>query len=62
MDHLLIQSTNLMMFICALVTLSAAILLFYSKFKYDSRHNPEVIKIFKSIEPDFVKKRRKKIE
>ena len=60
LDYLLIQSTNLMMFICALVTLSAAILLFYSKFKYDSRHNPEVIKIFKSIEPDFVKKRREK--
>ena len=60
LDSQLIQSTDVMMFICALVTLSAAILLFYSKFKYEPGQNPEVIKILKSIEPTFVKKRREK--
>ena len=57
-DHLLIASTNLMMFICAVVALSAAILLFYSLLKYDEGTNPKIIKIFKSIEPDWVRKRR----
>ncbi len=33
LDSLLVQSTNLMMFICILVTFSATVLLFYSKFK-----------------------------
>lgn len=58
LDPLLIQSTNAMMFICALVALSAALLLFYSKFRHKHEHNPKVIEIFKSIEPTFIKKRR----
>lgn len=60
LNPLLIQSTNAMMFICLLITLSAAILLFYSKFGFkDEGYDPKVIEIFKSIEPERIKKRRK---
>lgn len=41
LDPLLVQSTNLMMFICILVTFSATVLLFYSKFKYE--HTPNEV-------------------
>lgn len=34
-NQLFVQSSNLMMFICILLNVSAAILLFYSKFRYD---------------------------
>ena len=59
LNFLLIQSINLIMFICILITLSAAILLFYSKYKYEHAPNKDVINIFKRIEPEWVKKRRK---
>ena len=58
-DHLLIQSTNLMMFICILVTLSATILLFYSKYKYEHAPDENVVKLFKRIAPEWAKKRMK---
>ena len=58
-DSLLIQSTNLMMFICILVTLSATILLFYSKFKYEHTPNKNVVELFKRIAPKWAKKRMK---
>jgi MFS family permease len=57
LDYLLIQSINLMMFICALLSLSAAVLLLYSKYKYEMGINENVVKIFKSITPEFIKKR-----
>ena len=60
LDYLLIQSSNLMMFICALLALSAAILLLYSKYKYDKGLNEEVVKIFNSITPKRIMKKRKK--
>ena len=56
-DHLLIGSFNLMMFICVIVALSAAILLFYSKFKYGFSPNEGTVKFFKRIAPEWVKKR-----
>lgn len=55
LDGLLIQSTNYMMNICVLLTLSSAVLLFYSKFRYDYKGNNEVIEFFKSLTPDWVK-------
>lgn len=58
-DALLIQSTNLMMFICILITFSAAVLLFYSKYKYEHAPNEEVVNIFKRIAPKWAKKRMK---
>ena len=57
LDPLLIQSTNVMMFICILVTFSATVLLFYSKYKYGHDPNEEVVRFFKSIAPKWVKKR-----
>ncbi len=59
LDFLLIQSTNLMMFICILITFSAAILLFYSKYKYEHAPNEDVVRLFKRIAPKWVKKRMK---
>ena len=49
LDSLLVQSTNLMMFICILVTFSATVLLFYSKFKYEHAPNEGTVNSFKRI-------------
>lgn len=57
LDPLLIQSSNLMMFICVLITVSATILLFYSYFNYEKGINENVVKIFKSIAPERVMKK-----
>ena len=59
LDSLLVQSTNLMMFICILVTFSATVLLFYSKFKYEHAPNEGTVNFFKRIAPEWVKKRMK---
>ena len=59
LDSLLVQSTNLMMFICILVTFSATVLLFYSKFKYEHAPNEGTVNSFKRIAPEWVKKRMK---
>lgn len=59
LDPFLIQSTNLMMFICILVTFSATVLLFYSKFKYEHAPNEGTVNSFKRIAPEWVKKRMK---
>lgn len=56
-DHLFIQSANLIMFICILLNLSAAILLFYSKFRYDYAPNENTVRFFKRIAPEWAKKR-----
>ncbi|WP_405276502.1 MFS transporter [Methanobrevibacter sp.] len=56
-DHLFIQSANLMMFICILLNLSAAILLFYSKLRYDYAPNENTVRFFKRIAPEWAKKR-----
>lgn len=53
----LIQSSKIMMFICILFSLSAVILLFYSKYRYELNINQEVVDFFKSIAPEWVKKR-----
>ena len=55
LDGLLIQSTNYMIIICALLTLSSAILLFYSRFKQGYTGNKDVIDFFKSLTPDWIK-------
>lgn len=59
LDSLLVQSINLMMFICILVTFSATVLLFYSKFKYEHALNEGTVNSFKRIAPEWVKKRMK---
>ncbi len=59
LDSLLVQSTNLMMFICILVTFSATVLLFYSKFKYEHAPNEGTVNSFKRIAAEWVKKRMK---
>lgn len=59
LNPLLIQSTNLMMFVCILVTLSAGILLFYSKFKHEHAPNEGTVNFFKHIAPEWAKKRMK---
>lgn len=56
-DYLLIKVTLVMMAINAFVLLLAAILLFYSKYRYDKWENPEVIELFKSLTPEWLKKR-----
>ena len=56
-DYLFIQSANLIMFICILLNLSAAILLFYSKFRYDYAPNENTVRFFKRIAPEWAKKR-----
>ena len=56
-DHLFIQSANLMMFICILLNLSAAILLFYSKFRYDHVPNESTVRFFKRFAPEWAKRR-----
>lgn len=55
-DYLFIQSANLMMFICVLLNLSAAILLFYSKFRYEHAPNEHTVRFFKRIAPKWAKK------
>ena len=55
-DHLFVQSANLMMFICILLNLSAVILLFYSKFRYDYVANESAVRFFKRIAPEWAKK------
>ncbi len=59
LDSLLVQSTNLMMFVCILVTFSATVLLFYSKFKYEHAPNEGTVNFFKRIAAEWVKKRMK---
>ena len=56
-DHLFVQASNLMMFICILLNLSAAILLFYSKSRYELAPNEYTVRFFKHIAPEWVKKR-----
>ena len=56
-DHLFVQASNLMMFICILLNLSAAILLFYSKSRYELALNEDTVRFFKHIAPEWVKKR-----
>lgn len=56
LDASLIQSSNYMMIICAVLAFSAIILLLYSKYKYEYEINEEIIKIFKSITPERIKK------
>ncbi len=56
-DHLFIRSANLLMFICLLLNLSAAILLFYSKFRYDHVPNESTVRFFKRIAPEWAKRR-----
>ena len=55
-DHLFVQASNLMMFICILLNLSAAILLFYSKSRYELAPNENTVRFFKRIAPEWVKK------
>ena len=57
LDRLLIQSTNLMMFINILFTLSAVILLFYSKFKYEKGQNNKILELMENLKPDWFKRR-----
>lgn len=56
-NQLFVQSSNLMMFICILLNVSAAILLFYSKFRYDHAPNENTVRFFKRIAPKWAKKR-----
>ena len=49
LDELLIASTNLMMFINAILAFSAALLLFYSKYKYDHDMNSPIAKLLDSV-------------
>lgn len=56
-NYLLTQSNNLMMFINILISLSAVILLFYSKFKYENESNKKIIELMESLKPDWFKKR-----
>lgn len=49
LDELLIASTNLMMFINAILAFSAALLLFYSKYKYDHDMNSPISRILDSV-------------
>ena len=56
-DYLFVQSANLMMFICIFLNLSAVILLFYSKFRYDYAPNENTVRFFKRIAPEWAKKR-----
>ena len=55
-DQLFVQSSNLMMFICILLNLSAVILLIYSKFRYDFAPNENTVRFFKRIAPEWAKK------
>lgn len=57
LDHNLIMSTNLMMFICILVTFSAGVLLFYSKYRYELAPNSDVVRLFRRIAPKWARKR-----
>ena len=59
LDKPLFQSINIMMLICALISLSAALLLFYSRYKYKFESNPEVVKLFTALMPERIKKRFK---
>ena len=56
-DQLFVQSSNLMMFICILLNLSAVILLIYSKFRYDFAPNENTVRFFKRIAPEWAKKK-----
>ena len=58
LDHLLIKSTNIMMLINALLALSAALLLFYSKYRYDYEYSKNIINVLDSIKVKFGKKRK----
>lgn len=62
LDPLLIQSSNVMMFICVLITISATILLLYSYYNYELGINENVVKLFRSIMPERIWKKMKKNE
>ena len=49
-------SIHIMMIICAILALSASILLFYSKYKYKFESNKEVVEMFKRLMPKWIKK------
>ena len=57
LDPLIIQSSNLMIFINILFSISAAILLFYLKFNYKNSGNQKAIEFLESLKPDWFKKR-----
>lgn len=57
LDHMLLISTNLMMFINAILAFSATFLLFYSKYKYDYDKTSAVANFLDSINP--LNKRKK---
>ena len=52
-NHLLIISTDIMMFINAVLAFSATILLLYSKYKFDLNYSKEILKILDNIRPRF---------
>ncbi|WP_405305170.1 MFS transporter [Methanobrevibacter sp.] len=59
LDYLLVQSSNLMMFICMILSVSAAILLLYSFMKYEKGINKGTVEFFKSITPKRILKKNK---
>ncbi len=59
LDYLLVQSSNLMMFICMILSVSAVILLLYSFMKYEKGINKGTVELFKSITPKRVLKKNK---
>lgn len=56
-DLEIFASIHYMMLICAILALSGALLLFYSRYKYKFESNPKVIRIFKNMTPDWIKRR-----
>lgn len=57
LNPLIIKSTEIMMFINILIALSATILLFYSKYKYEKGGNEKIIALMESLKPNWFKKR-----
>ncbi len=58
LGYLLIESSNLMMFICMILSVSAVILLLYSFMKYEKGINKGTVELFKSIAPKRVMKKK----
>lgn len=56
LDDLLIISTNHMMIICSIVAFSAMVLLLYSKYRFELNINKEIINLFKSITPKWLRR------
>lgn len=59
LDYLLVQSSNLMMFICMILSVSAVILLLYSFMKYEKGINKGTVEFFKSITPKRILEKNK---